>query len=103
METLALSVPHRPSSQGQFDPYDPRISGIEFALIFAGSSTETVMLMRSPHPLFELLVRAQFHVYKRMGKTSVNHIAYRDKRWYRYDPQRHVVKVARTYFELMQP
>lgn len=62
------------------------------------------MCIHKSNRFVEFLARARYLALSRFGKTGpVEHIEYRDSRWYKFDRHNRVVKIAMTYFEVMQP
>ncbi len=62
------------------------------------------MCIHKSNRFIEFLARVRYVVLSRIIKAEpVEHIEYRDSRWYKFDRQNRVVKIAMTYFEVMQP
>ena len=62
------------------------------------------MTIHSSNTLFELLARAYYGFWCGLGQSERPiPVEYRNRRWYRRDRQQRVIKVARTYFDVMQP
>lgn len=62
------------------------------------------MYIQTPNFLFELLARIQYLFLHHIKKVEpIAHVEYRHHRWYKLDRHCKVVKVSRTYFDIMQP
>ena len=62
------------------------------------------MTIRSPNMFFEFLARVYYGFWYGLRRAERSTpVEYRDRRWYRHDRQQRVIKIARTYFEVMQP
>ena len=62
------------------------------------------MYIRSPNTCFELIAKVRYFFLRHVKKVElISHIEYRHRRWYQLDEHCKVIKVARTYFEVMQP
>ena len=62
------------------------------------------MVIHTPNPLLERLARIRYGLLNNRGRAGHKvPVIYRQRRWYRHDPQGRVLRVARTYFEVMQP
>ena len=57
-----------------------------------------------PNWILEVIARAKygFLVNSKDQRTKC-HVEYRARRWHRLDNEGNVVKIARTYFDVMQP
>lgn len=60
------------------------------------------MLIRTPNNLIEVYERLRCRS-ARPTPSNEGFVRYTNQRWYRLDTQRRVVRVAMTYFEVMQP
>lgn len=54
--------------------------------------------------LIELLIRVRYFSLRYLQRAEpINHVEYHRHRWYRLDRHGQVIKVAKTYFDVMQP
>ena len=62
------------------------------------------MTIQSSNSLLEIAARLRY-LYLRhiLGTLPEQPVEYRNLRWYRYDRRHRVTRVARSYFEIMQP
>jgi hypothetical protein len=62
------------------------------------------MYIHSSRLVFELIARCRYYYLHDVKKVDpVEHIEYRDHRWYKLDRDGKVIRVSMTYYELMQP
>jgi hypothetical protein len=62
------------------------------------------MYMHSSNLVFEQIARFRYYYLHNVKKVDpVEHIEYRDHRWYKLDRNGKVIRVSMTYYELMQP
>jgi hypothetical protein len=62
------------------------------------------MYMYSSNLVFEQIARFRYYYLHNVKKVDpVEHIEYRDQRWYKLDRYGKVTRVSMTYYELMQP
>ena len=57
-----------------------------------------------PHWILEVVARAKYGFWMNSKNHQARyHVEYRERRWHRLDDDGNVVKIARTYFDVMQP
>lgn len=62
------------------------------------------MYIRKSNTLVELLARGRYLILHYLQKAEpITHVEYRHHRWYKLDSHGRVIKVTKTYFEVMQP
>lgn len=79
-----------------------------FMHIFATSETAfedlvCIMFIEKPSTLIELMARGRYLFLHHTQPAKSGSVEYHHHRWYKRDPQGRVVKIAKTYFEVMQP
>ena len=62
------------------------------------------MCFDQPNRMLELMAWIRYGLFASVPATaSQERIEYHERRWYRFDGNGNIVKVARSYFDVMQP
>ena len=62
------------------------------------------MCFNQPNRMLELMAWIKYGLLANVPATaSQGHVQYHERRWYRFDTSGKVIKVARSYFDVMQP
>ena len=65
---------------------------------------ESGMCFNRPNRMLELMAWVRYSLFASIPATALQeHIEYNERRWYRFDRSGNIVKIARSYFDVMQP
>ena len=62
------------------------------------------MCFDRPNRILELMAWIRYGLFANLlANASQEHVEYHERRWYRIDTSGKIIKIARSYFDVMQP